>query len=225
MKKLVIMMVSVVLAVGSASAQNIFFSAKEGTKLLYANLNAKGKADTYTRLTIRKVEGSGNNLTIHYVSQALDKNKKASDETSIEVPITITVVNGVVEWNMKSFAAPGTEAFITIEGDKLRLPSTLSPGDKLDDVTFTMTLNMGFKIRTEVALSDQKCLAIEDVTVPAGTFKCHKVSQTSVATVMRKTVTSKILTWYAPGIGTVKTESYNDKGALQNATVLEQIEK
>jgi hypothetical protein len=36
-------------------------------------------------------------------------------------------------------------------------------------------IDIGFKIRTEISLTDQEYLAIEDVTVPAGSFKCHKV--------------------------------------------------
>ena len=222
MKKLIIVIVSVVMTAWGVSAQDIFFPSRQGLTLLYANLDAKDKVDSYTRQTIQQVEGSGNNLSITYVGQLLDKNRKPASD--LEVPFTVTVNNGVVEWDMKMYAAPGTEGFIEIEGDKLRIPSSLSPGDKLDDAKFTMTLNMGFKIRTEISLTEQECLAIEDVTVPAGTFKCHKVTQTGTATVMRKTTTTKTVSWYAPGIGTVKTESYNDKGKLQSSTVLQAVE-
>ena len=225
MKKLVLIIVSVIMTVGGVSAQNMFFPAKEGMKLLYAKLNAKGKADSYILQTIRKVEGSGDNLSINYVSQMLDKNRKQIGEKPIEIPLTVTVTDGVVEWDMKSFAAPGTESFIEIEGDKLRIPSTLSPGDKINDAKFTMTMNMGFKIKTEVLLTEQECLAVEDVTVPAGAFKCHKVTQTSAATVMRKTVITKTVSWYAPGIGTVKSEIYDAKGKLQSSTELYSIEE
>ena len=223
MKRLVLISLVVMTVVG-VSAQNIFFPSKEGMVLVYANLNAKGKADSYTRQVIKQVEGSGNNLSISYVAQILDKNRKPIGNNPVEVPYTVTVTNGVVEWDMKSYAAPGTESLIEIEGDKLRIPSTLSPGEKLDDAKFTLTVNMGFKIRTEVSLTEQECLAIEDVTVPAGTFKCHKVTQTNAATAMRKTVTTKTVTWYAPGIGTVKSETFNDKGKLQTSTELHAIE-
>ena len=224
MKRIVLFFVAVVMTVGGVFAQDIFFSTKQGMTLVYANMDAKGKVDSYTNLNIRKVEGSGNNLTINYVSQVLDKNRKPVSDPPVEIPLTVTVSNGVVEWDMKSFAAPGTEAFIEIEGDKLRIPSTLAPGKKIDDAKFTMTLNMGFKIRTEVSLTEQECLAIEDVTVPAGTYKSYKVTQTSAATAMRKTVTTKTISWYAPGIGTVKSESYDAKGKLSSSLVLHAIE-
>ena len=225
MKRIVIIIVAVVTTVWGVSAQDIFFPSKQGISLVYANMDAKGKVDSYTRQTIRSVEGSGNNLSVSYVGQALDKNRKPVSD--VEIPFTVTVTNGVVEWDMKSFVsvAPGTEAFIEIEGDKIRIPSTLSPGDKLADAKFTMTLNMGIKIRTEISITDQQCLAIEDVTVPAGTFKCHKVTQTSAATVMRKTTNTKTVSWYAPGLGTVKSESYDEKGKLQSSIVLHAVEQ
>jgi len=224
MKKTVLFFVLAIVAVAGVSAQDIFFGSKEGMKIMYANLNNKGKVDSYSLQTITKVEGSGNNLIISYEGQALDKNKKQVGKEPIIVPYTLTVANGVLEWDMKSFAAPGTESYITFEGDNLRLPSNLSVGDKLDDVKFSLTVSMGIRIRTEITLSDQECIAIEEVTVPAGTFKCHKVTQTSTALVMRRTVTTKTITWYALNTGTIKSETYNEKGQLQSSVVLESID-
>jgi len=223
MKKLFIIIVSVIMTTLSVFAQS-FFPTKEGMVLLYANLNARGNVDSYTRQTISKVEGSGNNLSVSYVGQVLDKNRKPTSD--FEIPFTVTINNGVVEWDMKNFVniTPETANLIEIEGDKLRIPSTLSPGDKLDDVKFTMTINMGIKIRTEISLTDQQCLAIEDVTVPAGTFKCHKITQTSSTTAMRRTTITKTISWYAPGIGTIKTETYDAKDKLQSSLELHAIE-
>ena len=222
MKRILLLVISALIVAG-VHAQNTFFPTKAGLVLTYVQNDAKGKATGYTVLTIKSVEGSGNNLTINYVGQVLDKNRKPISDSPLEIPYTVTINNGVVEFDMKSFAAPGTEGFIEIEGDKLKIPPTLSPGDKINDAKFTMTVNMGFKIRTEISLTDQVCLAIEDVSVPAGTFKCHKVTQTSTATVMRKTSTSKSVNWYAPGIGTVKSETYDSKDKLQSSQELVEI--
>ena len=225
MKKIQLLLITALIVTISAGAhaQNTFFPTKAGMVLTYVQNDAKGKATGYTVLTIKSVEGFGNNLTINYVGQALDKNRKQMSDTPLEIPYTVTISNGVVEFDMRSFAAAGTEGLIEIEGDKLRIPPTLSPGDKLNDAKFIMTINMGFKIRTEISLTDQICLAIEDVNVPAGTFKCHKVTQTSAATVMRKTTISKTINWYAPGIGTVKSETYDSKDKLQSSQELVEI--
>jgi len=59
--------------------------------------------------------------------------------------------------------------------------------------------------------------------VPAGTFKCHKITQTATTTVMKRKTETKTISWYALGIGTVKTETYNDKNKLDNTTELVQL--
>ena len=224
MKTVQLFLMTALIAISAgAYAQNVFFPTKAGMVLTYVQNDAKGKAVNYTLLTITNVEGSGNNMTISYVGQVLDKNRKQVSDQPIEIPYTVTISNGVVEWDMKSFAAPGTESFIEIEGDKLRIPPTLSPGDKLNDAKFTMTIKMGIKIKTEISLTDHECLAIEDVTVPAGTFKCHKVTQTSAATALRRTTTTKTISWYTPGIGTVKSETYDSKNKLLSSQELVEI--
>ena len=222
MKKKVLFLISVILTVSGVSAQNMFFLTKEGVTLEYANLNNKGNADSFTRMTIQNVEGSGNNLIVNYISTVLNKNHKPVG--SIDVPYKVTIVNGVVEMDMTSYAPAGSEGVIEIEGDKFRIPSNLSPGDKLDDVHFTVTINMVIKIRTEISLSEQECLSIEDITVPAGTFKCHKLTQTNTTTAMRRTMVTKSISWYADGIGMIKSETYDAKDKLTSSTVLQSME-
>ena len=221
--KLMTLTVALVFVTGVAQSQNIFFPTKSGIVLTYANKDAKGKITGYVRQTIKSVEGSGNNFSITYVGEALDSKKKPVSDPPMEIPYTVTVNNGVVEVDMKTFAAPGTEAFLQIEGDKLRIPSTLSPGEKLEDATFTMTINMGIKIKTEISITDHQCIAIEDVVVPAGTFKSYKVTQTSSMTAMRKTTVTKTINWYAPGVGTVKNETYDAKEKLTGSMELVEL--
>jgi hypothetical protein len=224
MKKIVLTCMAVVMTVAGVFAQNIFFSTKEGTKLCYANLDAKKRATSYSLQTIKKVEGSGDNMTIVYGMRGLDKNRRPMSDNPAEIPCTITIRNGVMEWDMRMFGEPGTESFLQVEGDKLRIPTSLAPGTKLDDVAFTLTINMGIRIRTEITLTEQECLAVEDITVPAGSFKCYKLTQTSSATAMRRTMVTKIITWYAPGVGQVKSETFDAKDKLQSATELFSIE-
>jgi hypothetical protein len=87
-----------------------------------------------------------------------------------------------------------------------------------------MTIDMVItKMRTVMKMTDGKCLAIESVTVPAGTFTCHKITQTVSTTVMRRDVVTRTVSWYAPGIGTVKTETYDNKDKLQSSMELVQV--
>ena len=223
MKRTVLACMAAVLTVTGVYAQKVFFPTQVGMKSLYANMNDKGKIQNYSLQTITKVEGSGDNMTISMVSEVLDKNRKPQ-KNPVEVSHTIVIKNGMMELDTKSFATPGTESMVQVEGDKVLIPSSLSPGTKLDDANFTLTVNMGIRLRTEIALTEQECTGIEDITVPAGTFTCYKVAQTSAATLMRKTIVTKTLTWYAPNIGSVRTENYNEKNKLTSIIELYSIE-
>ena len=75
MKKLLMTILAVTLTAG-LYAQNTFFATKAGTVLTYAENDARGRANSYTKLTIKDVKGSGRNMTITYGVEALDKNRR-----------------------------------------------------------------------------------------------------------------------------------------------------
>ena len=206
-----------------ASAQNAFFPTKAGTVLVYAQKNAKGNPDSYSKTTIKNVEGSGNNMTISYTTEILDKNKKSANPPE-EVPLKAIIKNGVMYLDMKGmFAGQMKDQQIKMEitGVPMELPSNMQPGQSLKDADVTLTMDLGImKMKTTMKMTDGKCVAIEGVATPAGTFTCHKITQTVSITVMDKTSTSKSVSWYAKDIGAVKTETYSDKDILQGSTEL-----
>ena len=204
-------------------AQNAFFPTKVGTVLVYAQKNAKGKPDSYSKLTIKDVEGSGSNMTISYVTEVLDKDRKSTNPPT-EVPLKMVIKDGVMILDMKEMFAgqqKDQQMQVEITGMPMEMPINMQPGQSLKDADVTMTVDMVFmKLKTTMKMTDGKCLAIEDVTVPAGTFACHKITQTVSTTIMKKNVVTRTVSWYAPGIGTVKTETYSDKDQLKGSTEL-----
>lgn len=222
--KLFISSVAFLLVCMPVQAQNSFFPTKAGTVLIYAQNDAKGKVGNYFRHTITAVEGSLNDMAISYSVELLDKNRKSKSEP---IPMTVLIQDGAVLLDLKSmFAGLQTDAQFEVEisGTPMELPANLQPGQSLADAEVTITTDMVImKMSTVIKMSEGKCLAIEDVTVAAGTFKCHKITQTVTSTVMKKTVVSRTVSWYAPGIGTVKNETYDSKDKLQNSMELVEI--
>ena len=219
--------VTTILAVSIATgsyAQNTFFPTKAGTVLTYVNNDAKGKTTNYSRMTIKNVEGSGNNMTISYVMENLDKNRKSLTDPPMEIPCTVIIKDGVVILDMNQMFTDqmkDPQIKMEITGVPMELPGNMQPGQSLKDAEMTMTLDMGvMKLSTVMKMTDGQCLAIEDLKVPAGTFKCHKITQTVTTTVMRRATTSKTISWYAPGIGAIKTETYDAKDKLQSSMEL-----
>jgi len=216
------MITLVIISTVGTSAQNAFFPAKAGMTLVSVQKNAKGNPESYSKLTITNVEGSGSNMSISYLTEVLDKNRNPS-LPPIEVPCKVVIKDGVMILDMGQMFAGMQKAGIQAEitGMPMELPNSLQPGQSLKDADATMSLNMGImRMKTTIKMTGGKCLAIEDVTVPAGTFKCHKITQTVATTAMGRTSTSRTVTWYAPGVGNVKSETYDEKDKLQSSTEL-----
>ena len=65
-----------------------------------------------------------------------------------------------------------------------------------------------------------KVVAREEITVPAGTFDCYVVERQYTAETMGISTKSTIKTWYARGIGTVKSETYDEENKLRSGMIL-----
>jgi len=206
-----------------AYAQNTFFPTKKGTVLLYERKNVKGKTEGFSKLTINDVEGTGNNMTISYQAGFLDKNRKPSNPP-VDVPCKLVVKDGVMIMDMNEMFAgqqKAMQAKVEFTGVPMELPDDMQPGQSFKDAEVTMTIDMVItKMKTTMKMTEGKCLAIEDVTVAAGTFKCYKTTQTVSTTMLGKSAVSQTLTWYARGIGQVKVETYDSKGQLQSSQEL-----
>ncbi|MDR2231682.1 MAG: hypothetical protein LBE56_01010 [Tannerella sp.] len=220
------MMLLLLAFTATAAAQNTFFPTKEGTVMVTAHKNAKGNAESYSKLTIGKVEGSGANMTVPYVVESLDKNRKPANPPTA-VPLKMVIRDGVMIIDMKSMFAEQAgdpEATMEITGVPMELPADMKPGQALKDAEMTMTMDMVImKMTTTITMTGGKCLAIEEVTVSAGTFTCYKITQTLTTTVMKRNMLGRYVSWYAPGIGAVKTETYDEKDRLQGTTELVEL--
>lgn len=214
-----------------AFAKDTFFSMDVGTVQTYAQKNTKGKIESQWRSIIKDVKTSGNETTISYMYEILDKKGKSQDPPQ-EMPCKVIIKDDIIYFDMnEAFASmkqnmPTNDVKMEITGVPIELISNLQPGQTIKDADMTMSMDLGImKMKTVVKITDGKCLAIEDVTTPAGTFKCHKITQTSSTTVMGKNMKSTTITWYALGSGMVKTESYDEDNELQNAVELIQVAK
>ena len=224
MKTILSITVALLLSCIASQAQNAFFPTTAGVTMLYAHQDAKGKTTSHVRHTIKDVEGSGMNLTISYVMEIFDKNMKPQSE----VPCTVIIKDNVVFLDMKQMFTDQmktSDLKVEVTGIPMELPGNLQPGQPLKDANMTLTIDAGIlKMRTDMKMTDGRCEAIENVTVRAGTFTCHKITQTETVTVMRKEVVAITTTWYAPGIGTVKTETRNNKNAITRSSELISLE-
>ena len=196
-----------------------FFAMKKGVVQVFVSKDAKGKITSQTRNTIKNITGDKNAFAIEYESESLDdKGKPVNQDQPLIFNFRVVIKDGLMYLDMKGLfgTMEGIDG-VQASGTAVKIPSNLSVGQSLDNAK--ASVKIGF-INCVVIITEGKCLAIEDVTVEAGTFRCYKVSQKTNITTMGIKTEGTTVTWYAKGVGAVKTESYDKNGKLQSTQEL-----
>jgi len=110
---------------------------------------------------------------------------------------------------------------MSVEGGNLEMPWKLKAGDMLKDGDLKMSFSSGgtTMMNMTTSITNRKVEAVENVTTPAGTYECYKISY-EIATKMMINIKMKGVEWYAKNVGLVKSESYSTDGKLMGSTVL-----
>jgi hypothetical protein len=208
---------------------NTFFNYKKGTILKLQSFNAKDKPTSSIVQTCKEVNVSGKMVNVVILSESFDdKNKKLGEAT-----VQVVCEGGSIKFDMKNFAMQNlpdmkgnSEVKIEITGDQLDLPSNLEVGQTLKNVSYNLKSSMGSMtiMNRTFNIRERKVEGKEEISTPAGKFDCFKVSYlTDFEGLFGKKMTYKTLTWYAANVGTVRTESYNEKEKLTSYTMLTEV--
>jgi hypothetical protein len=219
MKKL-LLITGILLTATLSYAQKTFFPTKEGSVLVYKSFDKKDKLTSTMRYTIKHVTISGSNIDITYLCESTD----ASDKPVFKDEITIHQKGDILYMDMSNFlnkAAFQKEgeipADLQITGNNMEMPMNPKVGAQLPDANVEMVLKIGFmNMKMSAQTTNRKLEAIEKVTVKAGTFEAYKFTSDVKASAMGFQVNSSNIGWYVKGVGIVKTENYDKKGALQS---------
>ncbi len=228
MKKLFVFTIITFIAIG-AGAQETFFPTTEGTVMVYNTFNKKGKQSSGARYTIKNVKKDGDNMDITYLIESLNPKDELvyNDEITIQLRGDVLYVDMSNFVNKAAFQQDGQmPADIKVTGNDMQLPTNISPGQTLPDANIDMEMKMGImNMKMGAQVTDRKLETIEDVTVPAGTFKAYKFTSNVTATALGINMKTQNTDWYAKGIGMVKSETYNKKGKLASSTELIELKK
>lgn len=202
-----------------------YFPIKEGMVWKLESFDKKGKSTGTNKMTVL-----GASLVDGAMNYNLEGEYQVSDKDEItKTELTYTCKDGVLtlDFNdlMKNFssldeASPDME--VNVKGSGLEIPQNLSQGDVLAETNISMVTYMnGLKIMSgSVKVFDRKVAAIENITTPAGTFECAKItSKTNVIFGFMNSTTSSI-EWISKKAGMVKSEQYDKKGKFAGHTEL-----
>ena len=193
-------------------AQAPYCCVTKGAELTYTDYDAKGK-ETGTTTTVYKD-----------VKMISDMDYDIVMETTVNAGGTVTTVETGMEVRNGSAMismGQGNIDLTATDPELLRIPNKLAVGYKLPLGEMIVDLG-GFRVKNTI--TENEIVNREEITTPAGTFKCYVLKQTSEGRVMGIKNETTLKVWYARGIGQVKMETYS-KGELFSTSVLTSLKK
>lgn len=228
MKRLILAVIFIFAAINAFSQEcKGFIPTTANTVLEYNHLNAKGKIESSSKTIYKEFKQLADAFSIKTDNFYYDDNGKETYKAEYEY----FCKDGVISFNMNSMMDPAMmsqykDMEVKMESDKMEIPSSLSVGQTLNNGTCTMTIsNQGVKMMTmTVVVTNRKVEAVEQVTVPAGTYECYKITYDVESKMMFK-VQTKAIEWYSMNTGLVKSETYDQKGKLAGSSELKSYSK
>ena len=158
-------------------------------------------------LAVSAVEVSGESYSVTQVTTIYLNGKRFMKPVETKV----TVRDGDVMLTMDG------STNVSADANAFALPKRLAVGLELPVGEAEISLN-GLQVKQTTTF--HKVVAREEITVPAGTFDCYVVERQYTAETMGISTKSTIKTWYARGIGTVKSETYDEENKLRSGMIL-----
>lgn len=221
MKKTIFLVIAVFTSLSFASADSScskYYPLEEGTSFQYTNYNKKGKVEGFADYLVTKTEELDGKTRASMSVTYTDKKGKEMFETGYGVTCTGT---GISIDFQSLFPAQMKQQYedmgvaMEMSGADIELPNHLEAGMALADANIEIAIKMvGMQMKVAVGIHDRVVEKMESVTTEAGTFDCFVITDTTNTKVMMKDVQMNSKLWLAEGVGMVRQETYNNKGAL-----------
>ena len=216
------------LAISSISAQSCteYFPLSDGTRWVMETYNHKNKFQSKSVQQVTDTKTTGDGYAGRMVGEIFDDKEKSIGKLDYELKCAgdnfyVSMNSMLSNEQMKAY----TDMDVSVDGDFLELPANLSAGMDLKDAAIEVQVkNSGISIMTmNMEVYERKVEGFENVTTPAGTFECVKISFRA-RTKMGKAIPIKVdmsgAEWFAKGTGLVRSETYDKKNKLTGYTIL-----
>jgi len=205
----------------------MYYPDMVNTQLEYKHYDKKGGLTGSSIQKITDIKKSAGATEISVSSESFDAKGKSYGKVDLKARCE----GGIYYIDMQNYMGQQSmEAYkdmeMKIEGGSIELPSSMKAGDILKNGDMKMSFSSsGMTIMNiTINISNRKVDAVENLTTPAGTFECYKISF-DVATKMMVNVKTRGVEWFAKGIGMVKNETYSTDGKLLGSSVLAALKK
>jgi hypothetical protein len=233
MKRFLLAGVMMILA-SSLISQNcdMYIPLVEGKGFQYQNFNRRDRLEGVNDMIIKTVHTSPGQTEAVIAIKYLDTRERVKHEGEFTVICRgdelIMDIQSMIDQAMMQQEVEGVE--VTMSNIRhVSLPSNMQVGDNLPDASMDMKVTMGAMTMTDMKMliQNRKVEARENITTPAGTFNCFKISYENTSNMrimgINRQMVTRTVEYFAPGVGNVRTEHYDDKGRLQSYMVLSKI--
>lgn len=203
-----------------------FFPNKIGTKWELTSYDAKDKVSSISKSELTTLNDITGGLEATVNVEVLDNKGKSISKGDVTMKCTAESFYMDMSNMFPKDQMAGMEGMEGIEmeisNSFMEFPSNPVAGQTLADAESTMTVKMnGMSLMSmTMKTTNRKIEGYESVTTPAGTYNCMKYSSdTEVKTSMFSNKSHSIM-WMAKNVGTVKMESFDDKGKVESKMLL-----
>jgi hypothetical protein len=202
------------LAGTAARSQNCNYYFLQNGKTAEITVYNKKNAETGKNVyKISSVNKSGTTTTAVVNTELFDKKGKSFAKATNNMKCE----GGALMVDLKVFMSPEQAGQLKAQAKAadvyLSYPTSMKPGDALEDGRFTMDIKQdnGIESTVTINITDRKVEGQESVTTPAGTWNCFKITYKSNIKITMMgigiPVKADVTEWFAPNFGVVKTES------------------
>jgi hypothetical protein len=202
-----------------------YYKVDEGSVREMASYDAKDKLTGTTIQTVKEIKTTGSKT--EWTIATVSKDAKGKETGSGD--LSMSCEDGIFRMDMKNFIDDETmKSFegmeVTVDATALDYPASLNPGQTLPDGHITLkATSQGVPVMTMVVkIYDRKVESVEDITTPAGTFSCYKMTYTVESKTMF-TIIARSTDWIARRVGVVRSETFDKNGKLTGYMVLKSM--
>ena len=194
---------------------NGYYFLQNNKTIEMAILNKKGEQSAKQVYTVSNVNNSGSSTTADLNSEMFDKKGKsmAKGKARIKCDGGLMMVDMKMSIPMQP-GGPAVESDVKADDIYMEYPTTMNVGDNLKNASMHMDMdNNGMKQTVDMEVFDRKVESKENVTTPAGSWDCYKISYKSKMKIKTMGIGMPMniegVEYFAPGFGVVKTQSKN----------------
>jgi hypothetical protein len=206
MKKLIFLF-TLFLAASKLSGQDCsqYVFMKKGRTIEMTSFNAGGNIIRRAVMLINDVTTANGITTATVEAQNFDKNGQPRSKNTV----TYKCNNGTL--NIDISAMMPQQGNFQLSTAYFKYPPGMKVGDHFENVTMTMTMNMGSKtVKSTTIVTDRTVADQESVTTPAGTWTCFRMTYKMTTTMEGLNAlpyTTMATEWYVPNFGIVEYQT------------------